>query len=104
MPVKTKPFHASDYLATPADVADFLSIALEDADPRILQIALREISRSEGMRQLASETGLNRELLDQSLAEHATPTIDTVYKVIHALGLRLALVPAENRANTTPAA
>ena len=90
-----KPFDAADYLETPEDVAGYLAVALEDGDPATLQTVLGDIARSEGMSKIARETGLNRESLYKSLSAQGNPTLDTIFKVTKALGLRLSLVPAE---------
>ncbi|MCI6574670.1 MAG: putative addiction module antidote protein [Actinomycetaceae bacterium] len=100
MTIKTKIFDPAQYIETPEDVADYLSIALEDGDPATLQMVLGDIARSEGMSKLARETGLNRESLYKSLSAQGNPTMDTIFKVTKALGLRLSLVPA----NSAPSA
>lgn len=89
-----KRFDAADYLETPEDVADYLAIALEDGDEKTLQLVLGDIARSEGMSKIARETGLNRESLYRALSEKGNPTLETIFKVTKALGLKLTLAKA----------
>ena len=52
------------------------------------------MARARSMSALARETGLSREGLYKALSANGNPSLDTVLKVTHALGLRLQFVPA----------
>ena len=52
-----------------------------------------DIARSKAMTQIASETGLGHESLDEVLSMESNPDFATVLKVIQALGLRLRATP-----------
>lgn len=45
------------------------------------------------MSQLARDTGLSRESLYKSLSGERAPSSDTLFKVLHALGLKITLSP-----------
>lgn len=45
------------------------------------------------MMQLARDTGLTREGLYKALGEQGNPSLSTVLKVLHALGLRIHIDP-----------
>jgi probable addiction module antidote protein len=45
------------------------------------------------MAQIAKDTGLGRESLYKALKEGAKPRYDTLFKVIHALGIKLQATP-----------
>lgn len=49
----------------------------------------------------ARDTGLNRCNLYEALSEDGNPTLSTLLKVTHALGLRLHLQPLEKPADST---
>jgi hypothetical protein len=55
--------------------------------------ALGDIARARGMMQLAKDTGLTREGPYKSLGEQGNPSLSTVMKVIHALGLQMHIAP-----------
>jgi probable addiction module antidote protein len=82
-------FDAADYLDSDEAIAAYLTAALEDDDPDMFLIAVKEVARSRGMSQLAKETGLGRESLYKALAPGAKPRYDTVLKVVRALGISL---------------
>lgn len=41
------------------------------------------------MTKLAAKTGVNRQALYTALSEHGNPTLDTLLKIMTALGIRL---------------
>jgi probable addiction module antidote protein len=88
---RTTLYDSADYLNTQRDVAAYLEAALEDGDPKVITAALGNIARAKGMTQIAKETGLNRESLYSALSPEGNPTLATLLKVIHALGLQLAV-------------
>ena len=90
---KTRPFDAANYLNDEADIAAYLQAAIEDGDPAVLAAALGDIAKAKGMSQLARDTGLSRESLYKSLSGDRAPSSDTLFKVIRALGFKLAVQP-----------
>lgn len=84
-----KPFDAADYLNTDEAIAEYLSAALEDANPEMFLTAIKTAARARGMAQLAKDSGLGRESLYKALSEGAKPRYDTILKVTRALGVRL---------------
>ena len=85
-------FKASDYLKTTEDIAEYLNAALEDNEPRLLTLALRDVADSiGGMTRFSEKTGLNREALYRTLSEGGNPKLDTLSTILQSLGLRLAV-------------
>ena len=86
-----KPFDAAEYLQSDEDCAAYLQACLEQApdDASVFAKALGDIARARGMMQLAKDTGLTREGLYKSLGEQGNPSLSTVMKVMHALGLQM---------------
>lgn len=91
MTVETKPWDAADVLSTPEDIAAYLDTYLEDGTPEELLRALNTIARSRGMSGLARQTGISREALYRAFSENGNPTLDTLVRVMKALGVRLAV-------------
>ena len=86
------PFDAADYLDDEETIAEYLTAALEDDNPEMFLVAVKDVARARGMAQLARDTGLGRESLYKALAPGAKPRYDTVLKVCKALGVRLRAV------------
>lgn len=87
--VETRPWDATEHLATEEDVLAYLDAALEDGDPQVIVAALGDIARARGMTQLARDAGLGRESLYKALSPTGNPEFATILKVVSALGLRL---------------
>ena len=85
------PFDSADYLNTFEDVAAYLEAVLEEADddPKVIAAALGAIARSRNLSEIARQAGLSREGLYKALSADGNPSLATVVKVAHALGLRL---------------
>jgi probable addiction module antidote protein len=87
------PFDAADYLDSEETIAAYLSAALDDDNPDLFLVAIKDIARARGMTQLAKDTGLGRESLYKALAPGAKPRYDTILKVVRALGVTLHASP-----------
>lgn len=96
MAEKLTPFDASEYLDSEEMISEYLTAALEAADPDLLLAALGDIAKARGMSQIAKETGLGRESLYKALTPGAKPRFDTILKVMHALGVRLQASPIQH--------
>ena len=93
MPTTTRPFDMAEQLRDEQDIAAYLTLVLEEGDPGELAHALGVIARARGMTQIAAEAGMGREALYKALRPRSKPRFDTVYRVVHALGLRIAVHP-----------
>ena len=89
MALKTKPFDAARYFDSPEAQARLLNDALASGDAGYIANALGVVARARGMSQLARDTGLSRAALYAALSEEGNPTLDTVLKVVKALGIKL---------------
>ena len=85
------PFDTANYLDTVEDVAAYLEAIIEQADddPTVIAQALGSIARSRNFSQIARQAGMSREGLYKALSADGNPSLATVVKVSHALGLRL---------------
>jgi len=92
MVTRIQPFDAAHYLEGAADQADLLSDAVDSGDPRYIAYALGAVARARGgIAKLAREAGMNRQALHKALSEDGNPTLDTVLKVLRALGLHMRI-------------
>lgn len=98
MTIKTKPFDAVKYLDDPESQSELLSDALASGNINLVTAAIGVIARAHGMSQLARETGITRGALYAALQEGGNPTLDTVLKVIKALGVNLEAKPSRELA------
>jgi probable addiction module antidote protein len=92
MEIKTLPYDVAETLRTPDEMAAYLEACIEEADgdAAFIAKALGDIARAQGMTQVARQTGLSRESLYKALSGDRSPSLDTVLKVISALGLKLS--------------
>lgn len=88
--MKTRPFDPAQYLDDEESMAAYLSEALETNDAAFIADALGVLSRARGMTEIARETGLGRESLYKALSSDGNPELQTVLKVLKALGLKLS--------------
>lgn len=82
-------------LKNPKVAAGYLEECLKDGDMELFTAALRHVAEARGgVASLSKATRLNREALYRSLSEKGNPRLDTLTKVLAALGLRIGVVPA----------
>jgi probable addiction module antidote protein len=87
-----KSFDAAAYLDNDAVIAEYLSAAAEDLNPEVFVAALGEVAKARGMAQIAKDAGLGRESLYKTLSAGAHPRFETINSVLHALGVKCAVV------------
>ena len=79
-------------LRDPQEAAAYLDAALEAGDRAAFLLAIRNvIDAVGGITQIARRTGLNRENLYRVLSEQGNPELNSLEKLLKALGLRLAV-------------
>jgi probable addiction module antidote protein len=88
---ETVAYDVAEQLRTPKEMAAYLDAWLTDApnDAAGIARALGDIARAKGMSHVARKAGLSRESLYKALSEDGNPSLATVLKVAHALGLQL---------------
>ena len=89
--VKIAPFDAADYLDNEEVIAEYLSAALEDANPDVFLSAMADVAKARGISKVAKDTGLGRESLYKALAPGAKIRYETVRKLLDSLGVRLTV-------------
>ena len=81
-------------LKDPIEATEYLTAALEDGEPEVFLLALRDVVESYGgMSKLATSTMLNRESLYRMLSSKGNPEFFSLSVVLSAVGFQLAVVP-----------
>ena len=95
---KSKAYHAEliENLRDPREAEEYLNAALEEDDPELFLVALRNVAEAQGgVAELADKTKFNRESLYKMLSEHGNPELKSLDALLHALGFRLAVTPID---------
>ncbi|MGH7208448.1 MAG: addiction module antidote protein [Nitrospiraceae bacterium] len=95
---KSKSYQAEllESLRDPREAAEYLNAALEEDDPELFLLALRNVAEAQGgVAQLAEKTKLNRESLYRMLSARGNPELRSLEALLQALGLRLAVTVAK---------
>ena len=87
-----KPLDRASYLDNDEVIAEYLSAAAEDANPEVFLAALGDVAKARGIAQIAKDAGLGRESLYKPLSAGAHPRFETSHSVLHALGVKFAVV------------
>ncbi len=79
-------------LKNPKVAAAYLEECLADGDVELFTEALKHVAEARGgMAMLSKETKLNRESLYRALSKKGNPRLDTLTKVLGAMGLRIGV-------------
>ncbi|MGE0086300.1 MAG: addiction module antidote protein [Desulfococcaceae bacterium] len=88
---KLSKFDAADYLDSEETIAEYLTAALEDENPDVFLAAISDVAKARGMAQIVKTTGISREKLYKALAPGAKPGYDVIIKILHGLGVKIAV-------------
>lgn len=91
MKEKILEFDPSVYLDSEETIAEYLNVTLEENDPDLLLAALSNVAKARGMSRIARESGLGRESLYKALTPGSKPRLETILRVMHALGVKLTV-------------
>jgi probable addiction module antidote protein len=87
-----------EILSDPEVAALYLEESLEYGDMELFTEALKAVAEAlGGIGRLAKKTKLNRETLYRTLSEAGNPRLDTLAKVLAAMGLRIRVVPVRSK-------
>lgn len=74
----------------------YLEECLADGDMALFQAALRDVAKAQGgMKAVAESADLGRESLYKSLSKTGRPQMETISKVLSALGMRFSITSIE---------
>lgn len=85
--------YMGEALKDPAEAAAYIEAVMELDDPAALLVALRHVAQAHGMAEVARRADVGDKTLFKALSADGNPTLSTVHKVLHAVGLRLSVVP-----------
>jgi len=91
---KTVPFDPVKYIKGPEAAAAYLEEAFSTGNAAVITDALGVVARAKGMSEVAEAAGLGRESLYKALKKGANPKLETLLKVMQALGLRITTAVA----------
>ena len=80
-------------LKGPVEAAAYVGAVLELDDPAALLVALRHVAKAHGMAEVGRRADMGDKTLFRALSEDGNPTLSTITKVLHAVGLRISVVP-----------
>ena len=86
-----KKFDVVDFLDSDEALVEYLNVALEENDPKYFAKALGNVARAKGMSSVSEAAGLGRQSLYRALSDDGNPRIDTLFRVLEALDVRLAV-------------
>ncbi len=86
-----KKFDVVDFLDSDEALVEYLNVALEENDPKYFAKALGNVARAKGMSSVSEATGLGRQPLYGAVLDDDNPRIDTLFRVLEVLEVRLAV-------------
>ena len=89
--MKLKRFDVVDFLDSDEALIEYLNVALEENDPQYFAKALGNVARAKGMSSVSEATGLGRQSLYRALSADGNPRVGTLFRVLEALEIRLAV-------------
>ncbi|MCG1042497.1 putative addiction module antidote protein [Mycetohabitans sp. B8] len=96
--IKISHFDVSEHLDSEEMIAAYLNAAIAEGDPDLLTAAISDIAKARGIAKVAETAGLGRESIYKTLSPGSKPRYETIVKLLHALGLRLAVEPEKANA------
>ena len=91
---KTRSYHDSltESLKDPKEAGAYLNASLEENDPELFLLALRNVAEAQGgLSKFAKKAKLNRESLYRMLSEEGNPQLDSLSQLLDVMGFRLAV-------------
>lgn len=93
--MKRKPFRnyrdalIEDLRKSPSEAAEYLSVALEEGEPELFLLALRDVAEAYGgMKKLSKKARLNRENLYRMLSAKGNPGIYSLNALLKVFGMK----------------
>lgn len=88
-----QPFDPAEYITSDEAAAAYINEALAENDAAFLASAIGDVARARGMTEVAKNAGIARESLYKALRQSSQPRMETITRVLTALGLRLVVAP-----------
>jgi probable addiction module antidote protein len=79
-------------LADPVEAREYLNAALEDENPEVFLLALRDvIEANRTISELFRTTNRDRESLYRSLSKEGNPQLNSIRSILNQIGFKLAV-------------
>ena len=86
--------YLDEVLTDPREASEYLNAALEDEEPEVFLLALKDVARAQGGRgEVARRCKLNRENLYRMLSRSGNPRLRGLEALLGACGLRIRVEP-----------
>ena len=89
--MKLRKFDVIDFLDSDEALVEYLNAALAENDPKYFVKALGNVARAKGMSSVSEVSGVGRQSLYRALSDEGNPRVDTLFRVLEALNVRLAI-------------
>lgn len=96
--LKTKKYtdFLSEQLKDPQLAAEYLNTCLDENDPQLILLALKDIAQAMGsMTELAKKTSTHRVTLHRALSKDGNPEFKTFFDILRALNIRFVFKSAK---------
>ncbi len=83
-------YDASDYLNSDEKIIAVLNDALDElykGDREYFYIALADVAKAKGIKNIAEKTGLNRESLYKTISGERSSKFESILKILHVLNI-----------------
>jgi len=89
---QTLPWDVTEHLQTQEDIAAYLEAALEEGDPELIIVALKDIARCQKMKQIIEQNNKQNDSVYQALLTDNNLDLATILKALKMFGLRLQAI------------
>jgi probable addiction module antidote protein len=89
---QTLPWDVTEHLQTQEDIAAYLEAALEEGDPELIIVALKDIARCQKMKQIIEQNNKQNDRVYQALLTDNNLDFATILKALKMFGLRLQAI------------
>jgi probable addiction module antidote protein len=83
-------YDGAKYFKTKEDIGDYLGLAFDSGDPKLIARAVGTAARAQGMLKIAKKTGFSRSGLYRSFSADGDPRLSTLSEVMSTIGYRLS--------------
>jgi probable addiction module antidote protein len=86
--------YLNESLKNPEEAAAYLNAALEEGDPSLFTLALKDVvdALGGGVRHVSQQSHLNRESLYRMLSKKGNPRLTSLNSVMNSLGLEMHIM------------
>ena len=91
-----KAWDAAEFLEDEEAIAEYLNLAFETGDSRVICSAMGDVARARNMTKLADSLGVSRAGLYKALSSEGNPSLSFLSRFVDALGFTISLKPKKS--------